>query len=249
MSTETRITKNIKTHIVYLTIIVVLITTIITMVSINKQEKEIKPIDKEPTKQIVSEKNEVKTQKRIDKKENIVIFGDSITEIYPVEEIYGDIPIINSGISGFKTTDLLERMDTMLYKYNPTKVFLLIGTNDVLFDPSEETQNSAVDNIKEIVKEIKKNRSKAKIYVESIYPVNKSMDEKFNFKSNNDIINSMNSKIKEFCEDENITYINMHDELTNSDGDFDRNYTYDGLHPNDLGYAKITRVLMPYIYE
>ena len=40
----------------------------------------------------------------------------------------------------------------------------------------------------------------------------------------------------------------MYDELTDDDGNFDKKYTYDGLHPNTLGYAKITRILTPYIY-
>ena len=38
-------------------------------------------------------------------------------------------------------------------------------------------------------------------------------------------------------------------ELVDEDGDFDAKYTNDGLHPNTMGYAKITRVLLPYVYE
>ena len=41
----------------------------------------------------------------------------------------------------------------------------------------------------------------------------------------------------------------MHYELTDDDGNFSEDYTNDGIHPNALGYAKITRVLMPYIIE
>ena len=40
----------------------------------------------------------------------------------------------------------------------------------------------------------------------------------------------------------------MYDELTDEDGNLNKKYTNDGLHPNSLGYAKITRVLLPYIY-
>ncbi len=202
------------------------------------------------TKTVVNKIEKVEKKKlTIDKDENIVIFGDSITEIYPADEIYGDLPIINSGTSGYKTTNLLEEMDTMLYKYNPTKVILLIGINDVLYDTSDATQDKTINNIKEIVNKIQENRPKSKIYIESIYPVNKSMDRTFDFKINNEIIRNMNNKIKDFCNEKKLTYINMHDELTDENGNFDSRYTYDGLHPSTLGYAKITRVLLPYIYE
>ena len=76
-------------------------------------------------------KEKEKTRKdEINKYENIVFLGDSITEFYPIDEIYGDLPIIKSGIAGYKTDDLLPKLEEMVYRYNPTSVYLLIGTND-----------------------------------------------------------------------------------------------------------------------
>ena len=57
------------------------------------------------------EKN--KPAEELKEKENIVFLGDSITEIYPINKIYGDLPIIKSGVSGYKTEDILKRMDSM----------------------------------------------------------------------------------------------------------------------------------------
>lgn len=198
---------------------------------------------------IIKEVVEKESKIEVSKNENIVIFGDSITEIYPAEDIYGNLPIVNSGVSGYKTQDLLNNMEKMLYQYNPSKVILLIGTNDVLYDTSKETQDKAIQNIQTIIEQIHDNRPKAKIYIESIYPVNKSLDTTFDFQSNNEVIKGMNVQIKQICEEENLTYINMYDELTDENGNLDSKYTYDGLHPNTLGYAKITRALLPYIYE
>ena len=59
----------------------------------------------------------------------------------------------------------------------------------------------------------------------------------------------MNNEIKNMCKESKSIYINMHDELTDVDGNFSEDYTNDGIHPNTLGYAKITRVLTPYIFE
>lgn len=66
---------------------------------------------------------------------------------------------------------------------------------------------------------------------------------------NNETIQKINKEVKIYCDKNNVTYINMYDKLTDEDGNFKKKYTYDGLHPNTLGYAKITRVLMPYIFE
>lgn len=241
--------KLIKSRNKILTLYVIIAIMFITIVGLFLTIKFDSDHDVEAKEIIKEQSKEEKVQLKIDKNENIVLFGDSITEIYPRDEIYGDMPIVNSGTSGYKTTDLLNKMDSMLYKYNPTKVILLIGINDVLYDCSEEKQTNTVNNIQEIVSKIQENRPKAKIYVESIYPVNKSLDKEFGYNCTNEIIRKMNSKIKAFCEEQNIEYINMYDELTDEDGKLNSKYTYDGLHPSTLGYAKITRVLLPYIYE
>ncbi len=182
-------------------------------------------------------------------KENIVIFGDSITELYPVQDIYGDMPVLNSGVSGYRTQDLLDRMDSMLYKYNPSKVILLIGINDLMPNKSSENQTKIINNIKKIISEIKTNRPKAKIYLESIYPINVEMKDILAEPGDNEIIKGMNKRLEKYCKSDNVTYINMFDELINSTGELDPKYTNDGIHPNTMGYAKITRVLLPYIIE
>lgn len=183
------------------------------------------------------------------KNENIVFLGDSITEIYPIDDIYSDLPVVRSGKSGYKTENILNEIDSMLYQYNPTKVILLIGTNDISHDISDEKLEETIKNIKKISKKIKENRKYAKIYIESIYPINRNMDKGMVADRTNEAIKKINEEIKQYCEENDITYIDMYNELTDENGNFDEKYTYDGLHPNTLGYAKITRVLMPYIFE
>ena len=202
----------------------------------------------ENNKTSAKEKAKTKTD-AINKYENIVFLGDSITEFYPIDEIYGDLPIIKSGIAGYRTDDLLSKLEDMVYRYNPTSVYLLIGTNDLLWDKEEDTKK-AISNIKKIVENIKSNRKKTKIYIESIYPVNVDLDTTRNmvgYRENETII-EVNKEIEKYCRENNYIYINMYDELIDEDGNLNKKYTNDGLHPNSLGYAKITRVLLPYIY-
>lgn len=195
---------------------------------------------------------EDKNKYEFTKTDNIVFFGDSITDYYPLAEIYGDTaPIINSGIAGYKTQDLLDKIDKMLYQYNPTKIFMLIGINDITRNTDEENIEYVKSNLEKLVKNIRTNRSKATLYVESIYPVNKKLREPFGAYPDdiNERIIEVNKEIEKICKENGAIYINMHDSLTNSEGELREEFTGDGLHVNGVGYARITKELLPYLYE
>lgn len=184
----------------------------------------------------------------ISKNENFVFLGDSITDWYPIEELYEDMPIVNSGKAGYKTQDILEEMDELVYQYNPTKVVILIGTNDLNNDVPEDKM---LENIEKIIKDIKKNRKKAKLYVQSIYPINNSDNDKINKDTvgvrTNETIQRVNKQIKKICKQQNVTYIDMYSELVDNEGNLILKYTKDGLHISELGYLKITRILLSYL--
>lgn len=173
---------------------------------------------------------------------NYVFLGDSITDYYDLDKYYENMPVVNSGVSGNTTDDILDDMENRVYQYNPSKVFLLIGTNDL---QKGKDVDYIVDNIIEIVEEIQKNRSKATIYVEGIYPVDEDLSGSESRK--NDDINEINEKLKEYCDDNNITYINTHDRLTDEDGKLKEEYTDDGLHLSEEGYEVVTDEIMKYL--
>lgn len=182
--------------------------------------------------------------------DNFVFLGDSITEFYPLDEFYDNLPTINSGKSGWTTNQILEEIDSLVYIYNPTKVFILIGTNDI-----EKGRNAddIAENIEKITKKIKKKRPNTKIYIESIYPINHTEEEKINQDivgvRENKVIKQINKKIKKYCDKEGYTYINVYDELTDKDGNLKLEYTEEGLHLSSLGYIKVTKILYPYLGE
>lgn len=228
------IKEKIKLHKYYLTVIVIMFIIIIIMLILS--------LSKDNTN--FTNPYEVK----FDANDNFLFLGDSITELYPLEEYYDNLPVVNSGISGNKTTDILNDMKTRVYQYNPTKVFLLIGTND-LNSTDEDIVDVTFDNIKEIINEIKENRSDATIYVESVYPVNSVIENNVVTNRTNKKVKELNKKLSNYCDEESCEYINLYDDLIDEEGNLKTEYTEDGLHLNSLGYVVITRELLPYLNE
>lgn len=190
--------------------------------------------------------------KVITKKEEVVVMddnylflGDSITEQYDLDEYYNDLPVVNSGISGNKTKDLLNDLNNRVYQYNPSKVFLLIGTNDI---QSKVEEDVIVNNIKKILEDIHENRPYAKLYLEAIYPVDEGSSGAQD--RTNKEIQSINVSLEDYCKKNDITFIDMYDLLLDPESDKDRlfeDYSKDGLHISDEGYEVITEELMKYI--
>ena len=202
---------------------------------------------------VINSKVEVKTkvEKEVTFKndENIVFVGDSLFEGYNVEESFKDRHVVNSGISGNKTTDILDDMEKRIYRYNPSTVFLLIGTNDFIDD--ELTKEDTVLNIGKIIDEIKENRPYTEINVISLLPVNKTDNEKISVSMianrNNKEIKEINSGVKVLCDEKKVIYIDMYNLLTDENGNLKIDYTIEGLHLTKEGYSVITNELMKYL--
>lgn len=207
-----------------------------------------KTVENKKTTKVVVEKN-VKKEKNY-KSENIVFLGDSITDYYDLDKYYKNMPVINSGTAGYKTNQILDELDERVIKYNPTKVFLLIGTNDLAF--TDLTTEEIADNIVKIADRINEKRPNTQIYIESIFPVNTDKNEKkvswemVDVRENKSIT-AINNYVKEKIKNKKYTYVDMYKLLIGKDGNLNINYSVDGLHMNDNGYKVITKEIMKYI--
>lgn len=180
--------------------------------------------------------------------ENIVFFGDSITEGYNVKEFFDEYRVVNSGISGNTTKDLINRIDNDLYDYNPSVVIIQIGTNDLRAGIKDE---EIINNLKTIIKGIRKNRKNSSILIESIYPLNRDMDTEYwkdvNPDYNNKHIIKLNKDIKKLCKIEHIKYIDVYTSLLDDNKNLKEVYSKEGLHLTDLGYYKVTKIIKKYL--
>lgn len=182
--------------------------------------------------------------------ENVVFFGDSITDYYDLDKYFPDLKKVNSGIRGNRTWDLKNDMYNRLYRYNPSKVVLLIGINNFLSE--NDTVENVTKDIQFILDEIHKNLPYSKIIVQSIYPINTDWCDKYkkDYSYCNDATKKIvdaNTTIKEYCEKNKFKYIDLFDTLSDDNLMLKKEYTDDGLHPNENGYIKITEVLKKYL--
>ena len=184
-------------------------------------------------------------------KNGIVFLGDSITQGFNVHEFYYELPVINRGIIGDTTTGVLARMTESVYELAPSKIFLLIGSNDL--GEENKTSQYIAANIEKIIMGIKENSPSTTIYVQSIYPVYTSKHPKVKKSEvstrTNEKIQETNAAIQATCESIGATYIDVYSCLLDSRGELDIQYTTEGLHLNVVGYQKVMELLSPYILE
>lgn len=204
-------------------------------------------------------KPEVKTKIKVKTKEvekvvideNILFLGDEITKDFDIDAYFKDYFVVNSGEDDNTTKDILDNLAQRVYQYNPSKVFIMIGTNDLVDE--DISNDDIVNNIRDIIKEIQGNRPYAKIYVESVYPINESDDDKIDedvlSDRRNKEIKQINEMLEELAEELEVTYIDVYSELLNEDSELDLDFTTDGFHISDEGYEKISDVLQKYIEE
>ncbi len=65
------------------------------------------------------------------RKAEIVMLGDSLINHAEWRDLFPSKIIANYGISGDTTAGVLDRIDS-IYKINPTKVFIMVGINDLM---------------------------------------------------------------------------------------------------------------------
>lgn len=166
---------------------------------------------------------------------DIVFVGNSITEGFPVTEIFGQ-HVKNRGIGGNQTAHILSRIEPIAIGH-PKKIFLEAGVNDL-------NNNVSIDsiyyNFREIINMIRELSPKTSIYVQSVFPTCKE------YSKLNDVIVGLNTKLLPYCQSSGVNFINVYSALA-SNGELNNAYTADGIHLNGDGYKAWQKVIERYI--
>ncbi len=178
----------------------------------------------------------------------IVFFGDSITDFCDLKKYYPDIFAVNRGIAGNTISDLIHRIDGSLFFSRPSKIVLLIGTNDIL--NTDKTVSQTAEVYEELLKRIQEGCPKVPVIIQSVYPGFDTPHFQFHssYAEREDRIVELNEKIRALAEKYGYTYVDVYSQLLeHGTKSMDRAYSFDGCHPNDAGYQVIAGVIRPYL--
>ena len=235
---ENKFLKYMKYFFIFLAVVLVIVGIYFFVRGIRKQ------LDKIDSKSEQKEVDVVPTPTmKIDMDNNYLFIGTFNTERLNFEDDYHYIKISDDK---FETDNILEDMVGQVYQYNPTYVFIELGINELDIESNKEF----VDNLGKIIDGIKDNRPYAEIYVESIYPINKEVENYDNsiIKDfiNNELIYTVNKDIKKMVEEKEVKYLDLYSLLI-EDGNLIKDYTDNGVYLNERGnkvvYDEVNKIV------
>lgn len=173
-------------------------------------------------------------------KHSIVFLGNSITEVGRWSDLLPGKNAINRGISGDNSFGVYYRLDQVL-SAKPSKIFLMIGVNDI---KRGTPLPYIIANYDRIVARVKAVAPKTTIYLQSVLPVTESILADIYAKINNQTIRTLNDSLKAVAVKYQCTYVDLHNEVFADDkGQLKRELTTDGLHLKHAAYILWTEYL------
>lgn len=169
--------------------------------------------------------------------DQIVMMGNSITNMHEWWEALGDHRIVNRGVSGAVSDEMVANMDPIV-KGHPAKVFIMIGTNDIGYGQSRE---HIAENLQTILNRFKLESPITRVYVQSILPSGNG--------SRGGKIAGVNELLKTVCRKAGVTFIDLYNLLGDGEGHLKAGWSFDDLHPKAAGYQAWCNTLLPYLNE
>jgi lysophospholipase L1-like esterase len=174
-------------------------------------------------------------------KRSVVMIGDSIIEAIDWNELLDRCDVLNRGIAGDTTSDVLLRLKTIC-RSKLDLAILLMGVNDFRRGTPVE---KAFENYKEVIGEL--TRSGIRPVVLTTLHVNPGQRREPGIATVNGKVDELNRKLSAYCAEGNCTFIDVSRQLS-SKGALREDVTYDGIHLNARGYmimgAEIKRALV-----
>lgn len=162
---------------------------------------------------------------------DVVFVGNSLSEGFPVTEIYG-AHFKSRGIGGNNTNHILNRI-TGIADNHPRKIFLEAGLNDLI---ASYPVDSIFNNYKRIIQIINNRSPKTGVYVQSTTPARGS------YSYLNDSIRRLNDKLSRYCIENSIQFVDLYTQMATNNC-LNNNLTSDGIHLNGKGYEIWRKVI------
>ena len=183
-------------------------------------------------------------QKKYDKnytasQETIVFTGSSsIRKWVDVDQRFPDQHIVNTGFGGSQASDLLDNIYSLILRFNPKKIFIYEGDNDIF---AKKRPNKIRGTVEEIIDVINRNDSNAKVVIIAAKPSIARWNLKGKYKR-------LNRKFERVAENRSIVeYADVWKPMLDGKKVKQDLFIEDGLHMNAKGYQIWYDVLKPYV--
>ncbi len=169
--------------------------------------------------------------------QRVLFFGDSITDMWNLDQSFPGRHYINRGISGQTTPQMLVRFRQDVVDLHPAVVLILAGTNDIAGNTGPESVAQIEGNYASMAELAR--ASGIRLIFSSVTPINGSRPDWTNFallRSPRKIL-ELNDWLKRYCAAHSLVYLDYYSAMVDNEGRMKADLTGDGLHPNAAGFA------------
>jgi lysophospholipase L1-like esterase len=170
----------------------------------------------------------------------VVFLGDSITDIWKLQNSFPGKPYVNRGISGQVTSQMVVRMYPDVIDLKPAAVILLAGTNDIARNNGPETLTMIEENIMAI-SELAKVHD-IKVILCSVMPIADYGRAKMSEGRPPADILAVNAWMKGYAAATGAIYCDYFSAMVDDQGFLKPGISMDGLHPNAEGFKLMVPV-------
>jgi lysophospholipase L1-like esterase len=167
----------------------------------------------------------------------VVFFGDSITDIWHLDESFPGKPYINRGIGGQTTSQMLVRFRQDVINLQPKVVVILAGTNDIAGNTGPISNDDIEANFASLAELARVHN--IRVVFSSLLPVHNYTPKSQDFFAQRPMsrILALNDWLKGYCAGSDLVYLDYFSALVDDKGLLKRDLADDGLHPNKAGFA------------
>jgi lysophospholipase L1-like esterase len=166
----------------------------------------------------------------------VVFFGDSITDIWHLDQYFPGKPYLNRGIGGQTTPQMLVRFRQDVIDLHPKVVVILAGTNDIAGNTGPmrlEDIEADYASLAELAE-----AHEVRIVFSSVLPVHNYTEKAKDFfaQRSAEKILELNRWLKNYCDGNRLVYLDYFSAMADDKGLLRKDLADDGLHPNAAGY-------------
>ncbi len=171
----------------------------------------------------------------------VVLFvGSSTVENWKtLADDFPDEVLLNRGVSGTKTVDIYEFKGRLIDPYDPKKIFIYVGDNDIGLGWKTD---AIMEQFTQLITYVRDTKPEAEIVFISIKPSPRRMKDR-------EQVEEVNEKIRAYLATQtNMGYADVYHPMLTAEGELrPEYYREDGLHLTAAGYAIWKKVIEKFL--